>query len=108
MVEEGRPGLEPAAVKRLADGRIFTAEQALKAGLVDEIGHLDHAIEATEQLAQISESQVVMYHRPGEYVENIYSRPPAMPVQLVDIDVLSLNSDRLPAGFYYLWPPALQ
>ena len=49
-----------------------------------------------------------MYHRPGEYVENIYSRPPATPLQLVDIDVLSLTSDRLPAGFYYLWPPALQ
>ncbi|MCZ6569140.1 MAG: signal peptide peptidase SppA [Deltaproteobacteria bacterium] len=108
VVEQGRPGLEPAAVKRLADGRIFTAEQALKAGLVDEIGHLDYAIEVTEKLAQISESQVVMYHRPGEYVENIYSRPPATPLQLVDIDVLSLTSDRLPAGFYYLWPPALQ
>ena len=108
VVVVGRPELDQAAVEGLANGRIFTAEQALEVGLVDQIGHLDDAIEATEKLAQISESRVVLYHRPSEYVDNVYSRAPAAPVQVVDIDVLSLTSARLPAGFYYLWPPALQ
>lgn len=37
MVAERR-SLPPAAVERLADGRVFTGRQALEAGLVDEIG----------------------------------------------------------------------
>lgn len=38
MVVAGRPGLTRVEVERLADGRIFTGDQALANGLVDEIG----------------------------------------------------------------------
>jgi hypothetical protein len=31
-----------------------------------------------------------------------------MPVQVVDIDVLTLTRDWLPPGFYYLWPMAVE
>jgi len=108
VVAQGRPGLGRAAIQGLADGRIFSANQALKAGLVDQVGHLEEAIEVAEKLAGIRESRVVMYHRPGEYRDNIYSRSSTPPIQAVDIDVLSLVHDRLPPGFYYLWPLAAQ
>jgi protease-4 len=107
VVAAGRPGLSPDALGQLADGRIFTARQALADGLIDEIGYLDSAVEATERLAQIDESRVVTYHRPSEYRDNVYSRGRLPPVQVVDIDILSLPHATLAPGFYYLWPALL-
>jgi protease IV len=51
-VAEGRKMLIED-VKRIADGRVFTGEQALKAGLVDEIGNLEDAIKAAAKLTGI-------------------------------------------------------
>lgn len=42
-VAKGR-GLEPAKIRPLADGRIFSGAQAHKLGLVDELGGLDAAV----------------------------------------------------------------
>ncbi len=49
-VAEGRK-MNPADVRRLADGRIFTGRQAKEAGLVDELGDYREAISAAGQLA---------------------------------------------------------
>jgi len=43
VVEQGR-GMSEAEVKKVADGRIVGGSQAIKAGLVDELGGLDDAI----------------------------------------------------------------
>jgi len=51
-VAEGRKMLIED-VKKMADGRIFTGEQALKAGLVDEIGNLEDAIKSAARLTGI-------------------------------------------------------
>jgi protease-4 len=40
-------------VKKIADGRIFTGEQALKKGLIDELGNLEDAINTAAKLAGI-------------------------------------------------------
>ncbi|MBO4235634.1 MAG: signal peptide peptidase SppA [Firmicutes bacterium] len=42
-VVDGR-GLSDAAVRKLADGRIYTAAQALEGGLIDAVGSLDEAL----------------------------------------------------------------
>ncbi len=47
-------------VRKIADGRIFTGEQALENGLVDQLGTLDDSIRTAARLAGISgEPQVV-------------------------------------------------
>jgi protease IV len=51
-VAEGRKMLIED-VKNIADGRVFTGEQALKAGLVDEIGNLEDAIKVAARLTGI-------------------------------------------------------
>jgi len=51
-VAEGRKMLIED-VQRIADGRVFTGEQALKAGLVDEIGNLEDAVKAAAKLTGI-------------------------------------------------------
>lgn len=105
-VDAGRPGLDAAAVAKVADGRIFTARTALELGLVDSVGHLEDALEALESRVGASESTVVMYKRGSEYRDNVYSS--AEPPVHVDVDVLSFDRRRLAPGFYYLWEPALR
>lgn len=61
-VAEGR-GLPPEAVKRLADGRIFSGAQAKAEGLVDELGGLHDAIELGARLAGIEGEPEVIYPR---------------------------------------------
>jgi len=49
-VARGRK-LDAAAVRALADGRVFSGQQALEVKLVDELGNLEDAIEAAARLA---------------------------------------------------------
>ncbi len=51
-VSEGRKMLIDD-VRKLADGRVFTGEQALKVGLVDELGNLEDAVKASAKLSGI-------------------------------------------------------
>ena len=50
--------------RRRADGGTFTAAEALKHGLIDEIGDLDAAVDAVAKSAGISHYQVIVYDRP--------------------------------------------
>jgi protease-4 len=52
-VAEGRK-MVPEKVRKIADGRVFTGRQAIKAGLVDELGNLEDAIKTAAKLAGIS------------------------------------------------------
>lgn len=58
-VSEGR-NLKLEDVKKIADGRIFTGEQAVHHGLVDKLGTLDDSVNIAGELAGISgEPEVV-------------------------------------------------
>lgn len=106
VVQEGRPTLTMDQIKKLADGRIYTGEQAKEAGLVDEIGYLDEAIELAKKKSGIAEARVVTYRRPGEYQNNIYSRMMGVGGigSLAHLDLLSLVRGGTPQ-FMYLWMP---
>ncbi len=63
-VAAGRKGkISEAEVAKLADGRVFTGEQALGLKLVDEIGNLDDAVRAAARLAGISGTPGTIYPR---------------------------------------------
>jgi protease-4 len=68
IIKEGRPIFEkdPSALDQLATGEIFTAEQALKHGLIDKIGFREEAIERAMELANLDKdkTRVVKYKRP--------------------------------------------
>jgi protease IV len=58
-VAEGRR-IPPDEIKKIADGRVFTGNQALEKGLVDELGNLEDAIKTAGTLAGIKgEPEVV-------------------------------------------------
>ncbi|MHC4112582.1 MAG: signal peptide peptidase SppA [Planctomycetota bacterium] len=64
VVDEGRPSLNISEVKEVADGGIYSAKEALKQKLIDDLGYLDKAIEVVKSLAQIDKAQVVEYRKP--------------------------------------------
>lgn len=107
VVDAGRPGLDRTSVERLSDGRIFSADQALAEGLVDQIGHLDAAINRARELAGVSKVRLITYKEAGRPVNNIYSDISSRSPAPSDFNLLSLGIRKIPAGFYYLWPMAL-
>jgi protease-4 len=96
--------LAPDAARAIADGRIYTARQALERGLVDRIGYMPDAIEAARRAAGVEEARVVVYHRPREYRATYYARaqaPAAGDVQLAQLATMLGAGPR----FLYLWWP---
>lgn len=106
VVQEGRPHLQMDQIKKLADGRIYTGDQAKVSGLVDEIGYLEDAIELAKKKANLTEARVVTYQRPGDYSNNVYSKllAPGPLSNLAEFDVMALARGGTPQ-FMYLWMP---
>jgi len=107
VVQEGRPHLSADQIKKLADGRIYSGEQAKAAGLVDEVGYLDEAIDLAKKNAGLTEARIVTYRRHGEYQNNIYSRlfgASSGLSSLASMDLLSIVRGGSPQ-FMYLWMP---
>lgn len=107
VVQAGRADMTKNKIRRLADGRVFTADQAKQQGLVDRIGYPDDAIAWARELAGIKKAKVVIYHRPMNTMSNVYgSAMSTSDSPLVNIDL----PDWLDAGrtqFLYLWQPGL-
>ncbi len=106
IVQEGRSNLQMEQIKRLADGRIYTGDQAKAAGLIDEIGYLEDAVELAKKKAGLKEARVVTYRRPGEYSNNVYSKlvAPSGLAGLADLDLMTVVRGGTPQ-FMYLWMP---
>ncbi len=108
VVAAGRPGLGGAEnVRKLADGRIYTPQQAVKHRLVDGVCYLPDAIAAAKKAAGIRDARVVTYAYSQRRDLTIYS--PAAAAKGLDFKLVDLNVDHLAgltrAGFYYLWQP---
>lgn len=60
VIRHGRPRFraDPAALDRLATGQVFSAKQALAAGLIDRIGFLDDAVSRAIELARLDPDEV--------------------------------------------------
>jgi protease IV len=91
----------------LADGGVWTAENALKYKLVDKIGTLDDAVQAARDAAKLSEDyQAIKYERPSTLADlmGFGVESHAVPAGTV------LDPTRLQAGFtprlWYLTPGA--
>jgi protease-4 len=66
IVETGRKGKLKDTIERIADGRVFTAAEALKLGLADRQGYSTDAYDRAASLASLSNPTVVRYeHQPS-------------------------------------------
>src|SRR5437773_609103 len=103
LAESRRLGLE--AARKVADGRIYTARQALDLKLIDRIGYMPDAIEAAKRAVGVEEARVVVYRRPREY-RATYSARSEAPAAAVEGSLARLGAI-LGAGprFLYFWWP---
>lgn len=68
-VSEGRK-LPVDEVRKIADGRIFSGRQAIKAGLVDELGDLDYAVKTAARVAGIKgEPEVITRKEKSRFLD---------------------------------------
>lgn len=66
VVETGREGKLNGAIDQIANGKVYTASQAMKLGLIDQVGYLDDAIAHAAKAAGISNYSAVRYRQqPG-------------------------------------------
>ncbi|MBI5855147.1 MAG: signal peptide peptidase SppA [Nitrospirae bacterium] len=107
VIKSGRPNLTADTIRKLADGRVYSGEQAKALGLIDGIGYLDDAMTLAKQEAGLSDAKIVRYRRPGEYRPNIYASLFSGPFgssPLNGFDLLALVKGGTPQ-FMYLWMP---
>lgn len=104
-VADGRPGLDEKRVRELADGRVYTARQALELGLIDRIATMRDAIKAVKDRIGAKRAHVISYQRPHGYTANYYARARGATgdVSMIHIDAPSWL--RSGARFMYLWSP---
>ena len=97
--------LPPETARSVADGRIYSAQQALALKLVDRVGYMRDAIDAARRAAGVDEARVVVYHRPRDYRATYYASAQAA-APGPDVPLLELAT-LLGAGprFLYLWWP---
>ena len=105
VIVEGRKPLPRDTVVKLADGRIYTAGQALDHKLIDRVGYLDSTLDGLKKSLNLDKASVIMYYRPGTYKGTIYSEAGGNTtvVNILPQDLESL----MPKGmqFMYLWAP---
>jgi protease IV len=104
VVEKGRPKLSRAQIEQLADGRVYTAEQAKQNGLIDRIGYPPEAIRWAKELAGLKKVKAVMYHRPVSFKPTIYAsaETSAAKPALINIELPRWLRSEGPQ-FMYLW-----
>jgi protease-4 len=104
LVRERRPQMSDDDLAKISDGRVVLADEALRIRLVDRIGYFEDAVDVARRRAGVAEARVIMYRRPSEYAENIYSRAGAASPQ---INLVNLDLGKLTGGpqFLYLWAP---
>jgi protease-4 len=95
IVAESRK-LDRAASPELFDGRIFSANDALDKGLIDEIGYWNDALARTAQLLDTGALRVIRYEPQRTFIEQLFEGK--SPVVLPG---LKLRSPQ----FLYLWKP---
>jgi protease-4 len=116
VVRTRRASIPPDEFDTVTDGRVFSGEDALRLGLVDQVGDLTTAVDEAKRLAGIDRADLVIFHRPLDHVATPYARGPAASAGAgagsTQINLLQLNLEGLtglhpPVGVYYLWRPDL-
>ncbi len=106
-VYSGREGkISRDRLSALADGRIYTAPQALEQGLIDSIGYFADALKEVKGLAGVSEAKVISYSYYPKTKTNIYATRLDNFISMDSTEIRRMLQT-LKSGFYYLWIPQL-
>jgi protease-4 len=71
VIDDNRDGLDADAVKALATGQIYTADDAIENKLVDEIGYEEDSLKALQAKLGLSSVRVIKYHTQTTLLEQL-------------------------------------
>lgn len=106
VYQKRKDSLSLRELKKIADGRIYTARQAYDLKLIDEIGYFDSALKKALSLASLKEAKVVAYTYYPKKRTNIYATKLEKP-SLFERKSFEDMLRSLKSGFYYLWLPQI-
>ncbi len=117
VVRQARPSIPADLIKQATDGRVLSGTQAVQWGMADQAGDLYDAFALAKELAGVSDAELVIYHRPLDYVGSPYASARSWPGPGAASGGLQINLAQfnlpdplasLPMEFYYLWQPELE
>lgn len=103
VIRSGRPKFrkDPEALDKLATGQVYTAEEAKKAGLVDEIGFIEVAVDRAIELTGLSPDEVnVVKYKPEPTLADLLAGSSSQ--GRANMDLAALLDLSAPQA-YYLW-----
>lgn len=95
LVGENR-GMTTGTVDKIAQGRVWTGQDAMKRGLVDKMGDFDDAIQAAAELAKITDYQLYWVEKP------------LSPAQQIMRDILQSSDTSINSKIEAMIPASLQ
>ncbi|HUQ70569.1 MAG TPA: signal peptide peptidase SppA [Planctomycetaceae bacterium] len=104
VIDENRDTLDAAKVKTLATGQIYTAQDAVENGLVDQIGFEEDALAALQSKVGLSKARVVTYEHPAGLLDLLSMSSKA---QATNPWRVMLEASVPQALFYASWFPPL-
>ena len=91
------------ALRKIADGRVFTGRQARKLGLVDDLGGMDYAVRLAGKISGIKGKPEVAY--PTKKKSNLWELILQQTISTL-VGELRKEETRFHQGFYYLYEPS--
>lgn len=102
VIAENRSDLTEDDVRSLATGQIYTAKQAIRNGLVDEVGYEDDALEALAESLGLDEYEAITYSSPASLLDLLLSGKAESETSVVE----QLLDASVPKAMYYCsWNP---
>ena len=91
------------ALRKIADGRVFTGRQARKLGLVDDLGGMDYAVRLAGKISGIKGKPEVAY--PSKKKSTLWELILQQTISTL-VGELRKEETRFHQGFYYLYEPS--
>jgi protease-4 len=103
--DEGQPLADDWA--NYADGRVLSGDQALKLGLVDELGDFQDAVERTKKIADIQDANLIEYHETYDISNFLHLFGQSSQAARLGVKLdLGVEAPKLQAGqLYFLYMP---
>ena len=98
-IEDGRGERLSEDLEKLAGGRVYSGRDALRVGLVDEMGGLVDAIAKAAELAELAEPNPLMFPEPKSAFDSLFQQESGP----VNDQFISMTEEAQPMGLLDAW-----
>lgn len=107
VIDGGRPKLTKEKIREIATGQIYTSQQALELGLVDEISFEEDTLLQLQEHLGLKEARIVKFETPKTFAESLLGVRAAPPEVHLDPFHRILEASTPRAMYLFGWEQAL-